>query len=307
MNCAAIDIGTNTILLAIAKEENGIFKEILDLSTIVRLGEGLANTGSLKDVAQSRTMEAIRDYLSIADSHGVDRLFCVGTAALREADNSRQFLSRVRDVFGLEIEIISARDEAFYTYLSVKEDAKIYAENMAIIDIGGGSTEIICGTRHEFVNYVSFPMGSVRLTDVFVSHDPPQTREIAAAVGYIREHLAKSVYSGSDSLIGTGGTVTNIASLILRLHDYDKSIIHGFSILLTDLEKLIADLSSVERTVRMKMIGMEKGREDIIIQGALILKEIMTAGSFSSCTVSAAGLRFGLIYEKCRDFHENPA
>lgn len=300
MICAAIDIGTNTILLAIAHEHEGHLTDIEDLSTIVRLGEGLANAMVLNPEAQSRTIEAIRKYLTIIESHNVDRVFCIGTAALREAGNAGQFIARVKDLFGLNIEIISARDEAYYTYLSVRDDEAIASESMTIIDIGGGSTEIIRGSRREFQGYVSLPMGSVRLTDSFIRNDPPLEAESIAVVTYIRKHLAQAAYCGNQ-LIGTGGTVTNIASLILRMPHYDKNMIHGFTILPADLQTLIGEMSSKPRDARKNMIGMEVGREDIIIQGARILEEIMHHGRFSACTVSAAGLRYGLIREKCRD------
>ncbi|MEN6616262.1 MAG: Ppx/GppA phosphatase family protein [Syntrophorhabdus sp.] len=299
MICAAIDIGTNTILLAIAEENKGQLRDIIDLSTIVRLGEGVSNTGVLSEEAQLRTIDALREYLKIISSHGTERIFCVGTAALREAGNARQFIARVKGLFGLDIEIISSRDEAYYTYLSVRDDSKLASENMTIIDIGGGSTEVIHGSQREFLGYASLPMGSVRLTDSFVHTDPPLPGESIEVVDYIRKHLVMAEYLG-NRLIGTGGTVTNIASLILRMPRYDKTMIHGFSIQLTDLQKLIGDMSSMPCKVRKDMIGMEAGREDIIIQGARILEEIMVRGPFPSCTVSAAGLRYGLIYERCR-------
>lgn len=301
MKCGAIDIGTNTVLLLILDEHEGIFRDVIDMSAIVRLGEGLAKSGSLSGPAMSRTMDALRRYADIARSHGVERLFCVGTAALREASNSEEFLRTVRNAFGFNIEIISARQEAYYTYLSVRDDTEVSGGSMTVVDIGGGSTEVIAGTEKEFVGFASLPMGSVRLTDAFITHDPPLAEELDQTVAYIRENLSTAPFPEASTLIGTGGTVTNIASIIIGIAAYDKERVHGFLIELSDLKKFITSLARLTAGERNKVKGMEPGREDIIVQGALILREIMEHGGFERCTVSAAGVRYGVIYEKCRE------
>jgi len=300
MKCAAIDIGTNTILLLIVEKDGG-FRDVLDVSTIVRLGEGLANSGSLSPQAMSRTMDALKRYVDMAASQGVARLFCVGTAALREAANREEFLASVREAFGFDVEIISTREEAYYTYLSVRDDEKVRGDKMSIVDIGGGSTEIIGGSEREFMGYVSLPMGSVRLTDAFVAHDPPLAEEMDRVASHIKENLFQMTYADGSVLIGTGGTVTNIASMIIGSEEYDKERVHGFAVELPALKKLIASLAVLTSDRRKLVTGMEPGREDIIVQGALILKEIMENGGFDRCIVSAAGVRYGVIYEKCRE------
>lgn len=301
MKCAAIDIGTNTILLVVAERDdrNRVFRDIVDMSTIVRLGEGLTNSGLLSDPAMTRTMEALGRYVDIAASHGVERLFCVGTAALREAANSGEFLAAVRGAFDFDVEIISARDEARYTYLSVCDDHAVRSSAMTIIDIGGGSTEVISGTDRDFAGYVSLPMGSVRLTDAFISHDPPVREEMERVVSYVREHLLRVACPEDSTLVGTGGTVTNIAAMVAGIGTYDKGVVHGFVIELGQLRELISFLAGVTSDVRRDVTGMEPGREDIIVQGAVILREIMEHGGFNRVTVSAAGVRYGVIYERC--------
>ncbi len=303
MKCGAVDIGTNTILLLIVERDGG-FRDVLDVSTIVRLGEGLANSGSLSPHAMSRTMDALKRYVDIAASQGVARLFCVGTAALREAANSEEFLASVREAFGFDVEIISARDEAYYTYLSVRDDEMVRCGKMTIVDIGGGSTEIIGGSEREFMGYVSLPMGSVRLTDAFITNDPPLGEEMDGIASYIKEKLFPVTYPEGSVLIGTGGTVTNIASMIIGIEEYDRERVHGFAVELPELKKLITSLRVLTSDRRKLIRGMEPGREDIIVQGALILKEIMEDGGFDRCIVSAAGVRYGVIYEKFRELKE---
>jgi exopolyphosphatase/guanosine-5'-triphosphate,3'-diphosphate pyrophosphatase len=301
MKYAAIDIGTNTILLAIVQrdDEGGVFRDIVDMSTIVRLGEGLANSGRLSARAMSRTMEGLGRYVGIAASHGIERPFCVGTAALREAANSREFLASVQGAFGFDVEIISARDEARYTYLSVRDDHVVRAPKMTIIDIGGGSTEVIDGTDRDFAGYVSLPMGSVRLTDAFVTGDPPAREEMERVVSYIREHLPPVICREGSILVGTGGTVTNIAAMVAGIGTYDKSVVHGFVIGLEELKGLMSFLAGMTSNERRHVTGMESGREDIILQGAVILREIMEHGGFDRVRVSAAGVRYGVMYERC--------
>ncbi len=299
MKCAAIDIGTNTVLLLIAEKNGEALTDIADVSNIVRLGEDLVRSGSLKKEAISRTIEGLRNYLGIIESNTVDKIICVGTEALRKAKNGNEFVARVKDMFGLDIEIISGRDEAYYTYLSVSNDEVLQCSDMTIVDIGGGSTEIIDGAENRFAGYVSLPIGSVVLTDAYVSHDPPRADELHNVSSFIRENLTNLRMNKNGPLIGTAGTVTNIAALILGLNEYDKSRIHGYAIRMKDLEGLIASLRPLKSSARRDVPGMEAGREDIIVQGAMILKEVMLHGGFESCIVSAAGVRYGLLYERC--------
>ncbi|NLT23891.1 MAG: Ppx/GppA family phosphatase, partial [Syntrophorhabdus sp.] len=192
-----------------------------------------------------------------------------------------------------------ARDEARYTYLSVRDDNVVRASGMTIIDIGGGSTEVITGTDRDLAAYVSLPMGSVRLTDAFVSHDPPVREEMESVVSYIQEHLSPVSCPMGSVLVGTGGTVTNIAAMVAGIGTYDKTVVHGFVIGLRQVKELISTLARLTSDERRRVTGMEPGREDIIVQGAVILREIMEHGGFDRVRVSAAGVRYGVIYERC--------
>jgi exopolyphosphatase/guanosine-5'-triphosphate,3'-diphosphate pyrophosphatase len=167
MKYAAIDIGTNTILLAIVQrdDEGGSYGDIVDMSTIVRLGEGLAKSGRLSARAMSRTMEDWDAMSASPASHGIERPFCVGTAgAERGPRTAGRFLASVQGAFGFDVEIISARDEARYNYLSVRDDHVVRAPKMTIIDIGGGSTEVIDGTDRDFAGMSRCRWEASRLT-----------------------------------------------------------------------------------------------------------------------------------------------
>lgn len=302
MKYASIDIGTNTVLLLIAEQKRGSgFQDILDISTITRLGEGLKKNGYLSDEAIERTVSALKSYRDIIGEIGVHQVFCVGTSALRETENSDEFLKRVRDNLGLDVRVISERDEAYYTYLSVIRDDKIIIDRCIITDIGGGSTEIIKGDKSGFIDFVSLPVGSVKLTEMFIKNDPPSKQEMERIAGYIQEVLDIPFEGKGCSFIGTGGTITNIAAIISGLDIYKKDLIHGMKISIEDIEGLIRGLSCLKITERKDIKGLEKGREDIILQGIILLHEIMCYFDYKEVIVSANGVRYGVLLEGITD------
>lgn len=301
MKYASIDIGTNTVLMLIASGNDiKTFKEIMDVSTITRLGEGLKNTGYLHMSAMDRTFIVLERYLNIIKKHGVDEILCIGTSALREAKNSDVFLKRVEKYLGLKIKIISEKEEAYYTYLSVLYDKKINCDDCIIVDIGGGSTEIIRANKADFIDFVSIPIGAVKLTEIFIKHDPPLHTEIINMRRYIKENL-NIVFKGDRcTFIGTGGTITNVASIKKSLITYKKGHIHGMVITHRDIDSAIEFIMPLNALERKNIPGLEIEREDIILQGIILLKEIMEYFSFNEMIVSANGVRFGVLFERLK-------
>ena len=297
MKYAAIDIGTNTVLMTVVEKSEG-FREVLDVATITRLGQGLKATGVLSDEAMQRTFEALRGYRVTAERNSVRELRCVGTAALREARNSHVFTEMVRRELGFSVRVISERDEAFYTYLSVRHDLSSRGvKNFIVIDIGGGSTEIITGDPDHFKDFVSLPVGSVKLTEAFIRHDPPTVDEIGLVRDYVGKVLRAPLVAQGDRLIGTAGTITNIASLSLRLQNYDKTRVQGFVLGRGRVDEVADLLTGLTSADRRRLPGMEKGREDIILQGIILLQEVMSYLKADEVFVSANGVRFGVLYE----------
>lgn len=297
MKYAAIDIGTNTVLLLIVDVRKGL-EDVLDISTITRLGEGLKEKGYLSQEAMTRTFSALDAYKRLIDKNKVLDVYCVGTSALREAKNSGVFLKLVKEKLGFAIQIISEREEAYYTYLSVKNDCLIKADDFIIVDIGGGSTEVIKGDKKKFIDFFSIPIGSVKLTEMFVKHDPPEEEEIKSLVDFIQKNLPIPFDGKNRQVIGTAGTITNLASIILGMESYDKGKIHGFRISYKDVENVISKLKCMATAERRRMKGMEKGREDIILQGIILMREIMSYFCTKELTVSANGVRYGVIFER---------
>jgi len=297
MKCASIDIGTNTVLMLIVEIENEL-KEILDVSRITGLGKGLRDKGFLSDDAMERTFNALKTYKRLIDHYHVNEILCVGTNALREAKNSPYFIHIVEKLLNIQVRVISEREEAFYTYLSAKHDGFIQDEGAFIVDIGGGSTEGIQAERDRFIDYVSLPVGSVKLTEMFIKSDPPTDEELTCLSEYVRRLLNIPFAHREHMLIGTGGTITNVASIYLGLESFDKGKVHGLKIPLNEIKRQIDKMKGMDLLQKKMVVGMEKGREDVILQGITLLKEIMVYLNVNEINVNVHGVRYGVIYER---------
>lgn len=294
MRYASIDIGTNAVLLLIVDCLEGV-REIMDVSTITRLGEGLISTGELSPAATQRTFEVLEKYAAIAGEHRVDKVVCYGTSALREARNSKEFIQRVETGLGWKIRAISTYEEAYYTYLSVQADPAMAAPAWLIVDIGGGSTEIIQGDNEHFQEFISLPVGTVKLTDMFVKHDPPLEQEIDGLTDYIRSTLA-FLCPARQTLIGMAGTMTTFGAMI-KGRSFKKEAIHGMTIPLSAFDIWTERMKTMSVAERRQLPGMEPGREDLLFQGLVLMREIMGYCGSSSLTVNAHGARYGILYE----------
>jgi exopolyphosphatase / guanosine-5'-triphosphate,3'-diphosphate pyrophosphatase len=297
MKYASIDIGTNTVLLMIAEIQERI-EELYDTATITRLGEGLKQTGNLSTEAMERTFDALRHYRAITDEHQVREILCVGTAALREAKNRDTFLELVNKHLSFSIRVISEHDEAFYTYLSVQQGLSDNAKDTIIIDIGGGSTEVIYGDRENFIDFVSLPVGSVKLTEMFIKHDPPLEDEIGLLRDYIKSVLKLPFKRDVRAVVGTAGSITALGSIGISLCKWDKKQIHGLRLNRERIGDVLHQLLAKTADERSSIPGMEKGREDIIPQGIILLQEIMEYLGADDLIIDANGVRHGILCER---------
>ena len=306
MRCASIDVGTNTVLLLVM-EPNGRLEELHDAATITRLGEGLLGSGRLIRPAMERTVKALESYRRILDELGAETVDCFGTSALREAENRDEFLEMAQRRAGITVRVLSEYEEAYYTYLSVKDDARIEGEELLIIDIGGGSTELALGDRHRFTGYVSLPIGTVKLTERFIGHDPPLPEEVERLSVFVGEQVGPARLglgpggSGNLSIVGTAGTVTTLAAILLGLEEFDKERIHGMVISLLTLREWRDRLLHMTAPERKCLPGMVSGREDVLPQGVVLMEEIVAAFGCARFTVSTAGARYGVLYEVLRN------
>lgn len=300
---ASIDIGTNTILLLIAEVNQGKMKTLLDTETIVRLGEGVHEKGLLLESAMERGFQTLKGYLKKCQEMEVRKIFAVGTSALREAKNNGFFLQKVKEQFGLEIEVISGEEEARLSFLAVVKDLHPLPKNLLVVDVGGGSTELIFGKGDEIIEWKSLPLGIVRLTERLLLSDPVKDEEYRAMVEEIQKQLSGCpVPKYPPAMVSIGGTGTALASVEQGLDQFMVEKIHRFVLTRKALKDQLSLYRSKTIAERKKIKGLPPSRADVILAGVTILYLIMEEAGCSSFRVSTHGVRYGLLYTKISDF-----
>ncbi len=321
MILAGIDIGTNTIRLLVAETSDSSHREIYSGRTITRLGQGLDRSGTLASDAQERSLTALEEFAAVIRKHSVVRTVAVGTSALRNAANAGEFINAAQRRAGLVIEVISGEEEAKLTLRGVRRalshgsrpENDPLASSM-VIDIGGGSTEIIVTRQGGIASLESLPLGAVYLTERFIRHDPPAPGELDAIRHTVREGLdrweqgsmhARGILPASlKTFAGTAGTITTLAAMDQGLREYDPDRINGYVLSKSNLDTMVSMLSMTTLDARRKIAGLEHGREDIILAGAIVAQEIMERFGAREMLVSDWGLREGIVfdlYEKMRN------
>ncbi len=305
---AAIDVGTNTVLLTIAERREGMLEPLVERATITRLGRGVDRTKALSTEARTRTLDCLREYARAIDQAGVDAVGVVGTSALRDARGGDEFIAEARGILGVPLEVISGRREAELTFAGATGTLLVTGP-VAVIDIGGGSTEIILGEIARLDDGTvataisradSLDVGSVRLTERHVHSDPPRPEELEAVRADAHDALTKSsILSGAQrsTWIGVAGTVTTLAAIAAEQGEYDAARVHGSSLSEGTLTHWIGTLSALPLEARQKVPGLEPLRADVIIAGALIFDEVLRAARVDRAVVSDRGVRWGILAE----------
>jgi exopolyphosphatase/guanosine-5'-triphosphate,3'-diphosphate pyrophosphatase len=272
MRAASIDIGTNTILLLIAEIQGGKLKSLFEMETIVGLGKGLQKDGVLSQKAMKRGLQTLTQYLQQCQTTGAQKIFAVGTSALREAKNSEQFLKTVKENLDLSIEIISGGEEAYLSFLAVARDLKELKRPTLVIDVGGGSTEFILGKGDQVIQWKSLPLGSVRFTEQFLLSDPIQGEEWEKMEREIRGSLGSIPYPQEPfSMVAVGGTATTLASVEQGLEEFIPEKIHHFVLRKEALNNQLHLYRSKTIDERRKIPGLPPARADVILAGGAIL------------------------------------
>ncbi|MDO5060890.1 MAG: Ppx/GppA phosphatase family protein [Actinomycetaceae bacterium] len=286
---AAIDCGTNSIRLLILRRENGIIRELLRDMVIVRLGEGVDETRRLSPVAIARTVAAAKQYAQVCVEHQVTKLRFVATSASRDAQNSADFTTAIRDAIGVEPEVISGDAEARFSFLGAVGSLSEVAFPALVVDIGGGSTEFVVGAldaRREVQIQAAYSadMGSVRLTEKFpgftAETDTFEYREAvetaAAWVGEYLDEVSQHVsFNQLQSLIGVAGTVTTVTAKALDLTEYEPAKIHNARLSFARQQQAVDYMVSAPVQQKQALAYMPAGRADVIAAGSVIWAEIM--------------------------------
>lgn len=294
---AVLDIGTNSVLLLVARPGSGAALEVaLDRCVITRLGEGVAGRGSLSPAAIERTLAALTELRASAASYGA-ALTAVTTEGVRLAGDPESFLAPAGALLGAPVRVLSGEEEARLSYLSVAVESPA-EEPLRVLDIGGASTELVVGVGASISSAVSHRIGSVRLTERFLGgvkeDEPPPASAIAAMAAAVRETLAAQPLPPSDRLHGLAGTVTTAAALLLGLEVYDRERVDGSLHRVEDVIALRDRLASIPFAARISPTLPAK-RADVIVAGLTILIGALEHCGASTLVVRDRGLRYALI------------
>ena len=296
---AAIDIGSNTLLMLIAdRGEDRRLRAVRDECRFGRLSQGLDRTGRLSDEAVARSLDILREYRAALDQAEVAHVAAVGTQALREAANAAAFLEPAREILGVPVEVIAGEREAELVFRSVVEAfPELAVGELVVADVGGASTEIIVGRGPEVTSLVSVPIGSVRLSERHLRGDPPGADEARALIADIDAALARVELPRGVPLVATAGTATTLAAVEQRLRTYDPARVQGLRLSRSEVERLLARFLELTLAERRRLPGLEPQRADVIAGGAAILARLARALETPALITSDRGVRWGLALE----------
>jgi exopolyphosphatase/guanosine-5'-triphosphate,3'-diphosphate pyrophosphatase len=295
---AAIDFGTNTARLLIADRfSDGIIQHVQIEREIVRMGGGFNRERGLSPDAVERGMCCLLRFSEILKSHGITSVRAVATSAVRDAVNGRQFVDDVYRTTGIALSVIDGQREGALTLAGVLAGLDRQYEDLLLFDVGGGSTEYTVANQGDADFIRSLPLGVVRLTEGKPDPDAISAK-IHKELGYLDHELkqaGKNVDPERTVLVGTAGTATTLAAISLKLTDYDYRRVNNSVLELNEIERIYALLLPLSLEDRLKIPGLEKGREDLIIAGILITLQTMQLFGFDKLHVSDYGLLEGLI------------
>ena len=310
MRAASIDIGTNTILMLIADiDEDGTLQVVTDRQVVARVGRGVDRSGAIEWDAFSRSERYLHEFLDIVDREKADIVLATGTSALRDAKNGDDYLDYMYRQLGLEIEILSGDEEALWTYGGAISGFSDRSGRYAVLDIGGGSTELTLGEGFHILERKSVDIGCVRLTEKYLHHTPPERAELEQLIMHIDNALDS--YPAFDPLetnfVGVAGTVTTLAAVEQGLAEYDRQKVAGFELTREMIQERYEQFRKLSHDQIVEVMRVDPGRADIILVGIAILKRMTEMRNIPSMTVSERGLRYGIVMREWERRLEGPA
>ncbi|MBI1807940.1 MAG: Ppx/GppA family phosphatase [Ignavibacteria bacterium] len=313
MRIAAIDIGTNTVLLLVADvDERGTITPVHHEQRLPRLGRDVDRHQTIHTAAFDRIAWILNEYKNLAAQLRSDRIVACGTSAVRDATNRQDFLSYLRDTTGISVEILTGDDEALLMHRGALSGFSNLSSPVAVIDIGGGSTEISYPSLNQRNGHIrherySLQVGSVRLTERFFKHNPPEPEEVENAMKLINAEFGrlKNGNFGNYQLVGVAGTVTTLACLDQRLMEFDITKVSGYTLERERVGAWFRKLCKMTNQEIRSLSNTTEGRADILLAGVLILDEIMNHFGFTKIIASERGLRYGLILREWERTHSS--
>ncbi len=293
---AVVDIGSNSTRLLIADVAGGRVSEVERESRVTRLGRGVDLSGQLAAEAIEAACAAIADYMAICREAGVERIESIATSAVRDASNGEAFVAELRERFALAARVLDGEEEARLTYVGATAEHPP-SEPTLVVDIGGGSTELIVGTGQEIAFHASLQVGVVRHTERHVSSDPPSAPDLESLAADVRT-LIEGAVAGEPSAragaaIAVAGTPTSLASVEKGLEPYDPKQVHGHTLTLPSIQRLLSQLASAPLSKRVEIAGLHPDRAPNIVAGVVILVETMRAFGLEEVVVSEHDILYG--------------
>ncbi len=300
MRVAVVDMGTNSTRLLVADVEDGEISEVERRSTVTRLGRGVDTSRKLAGEAIEDVCDTVASYLELVESHGAESVIAIATSAVRDAENRGAFVGELRERFALDARVLSGDDEARLTYLGTIQD-RSHTDDTLVVDIGGGSTELVVGSGAEVTWHASLDAGTVRHTERHVSHDPAGASELEALAGDVRT-LIDGALKGSDFAharagIGVAGTPTSLAAIDQSLDPYEPELVHGYRLSLESIQRMCSQLSAKTLEERLAVPGLHAGRAPTIVAGVVILIQVMRAFGLPEIEVSEHDILYGAALE----------
>jgi exopolyphosphatase/guanosine-5'-triphosphate,3'-diphosphate pyrophosphatase len=296
---AAIDCGTNSIRLLIADITGDNFKEVLRTMEIVRLGQGVDQNKAFNPDAIDRTLNAVRLFKDQIASKGVEKIRFCATSATRDATNRNLFIDGVRDILGIEVEVIPGEEEAELSFIGATKELRQSDSPFLVVDIGGGSTEFVFGRQKvDFAKSVN--IGCVRMSERHLNTQPPSMAQIAQAIVDIDIAIAQAAavvpITTAKTLVAVAGTATTVAAAALDLNTYDRHMIHLSKISASNVHKVAASFQSMHKDQIASLGFMHPGRVDVITAGSLVLSRIMAATGASEFVASESDILDGMAW-----------
>jgi exopolyphosphatase/guanosine-5'-triphosphate,3'-diphosphate pyrophosphatase len=289
---AVVDIGSNTTRLYIADVEDGRITSELDRRTkVTRLGQGVDQDKRLQPDSMQRVYDTLDDYARAIDEHGADHRLAVLTSAVRDAANGTEFANEVRERYGLTPHVLTGAQEAQLTFLGATSERDPDDKTPTlVIDIGGGSTELVIGAGRSAGFHVSTQAGVVRQTERHLRDDPPEQHEMTELSEDVRQILNAAVPNGQRSAvthaIAVAGTATSLAAIAQRLDPYDPARVHGYHLSWQEADQILQRLASIPLEEREKTPGLDPARAPTIVAGVLILEQVLDLFGLEEIEVS---------------------
>lgn len=298
----AVDIGSNSIRLLIAGIEDGRIVESFKTLETVRIAEYEGLVRRLSEEAIERSMSVLRKFVEAARKEGIEELSMIATSAVREAENRNELIERVEKELGQRIEVVMGNREAELGFLGVLAGFKQKDENILVADVGGGSTELIIGNALDIEYIVSLNIGCVQLTDTFGTRDRIEEKKLKEMMEAVDQKLYGAIRELKkfqiDRVIGIGGTVTTLASVVQRLEAYDPKKIHHFHLTHKQIQDCLFQFVEKNLEERKQMIGMYPKRADVITAGTVIFDRLLALLGKDEIYVSEYDNLEGLIFEQ---------